>query len=59
MLPNALLCDPEPSTHLVNGIVYHFIHQVVKATLPSAANVHAWTLAHWLKALKHLQSVRL
>jgi hypothetical protein len=43
-------------THLINGVVHHFIHQVVQAALPCAANVHAWALPHWLKALKHLQA---
>lgn len=41
--------------HLIDRVVQNFIHKVVQAALPRAANVHARPLAHWLQALQHLQ----
>ena len=44
---------------LVNGIVHHFIYQMVQSPLPNIADIHSRTLPHRLQSLQHLDVVRI
>eukprot|EP00963_Diacronema_lutheri_P002586 scaffold177_cov334-Pavlova_lutheri.AAC.89 len=40
--------------HLVHRIVHELVHEVVQAFGSRAADVHAWTLAHWIQTFQNL-----
>lgn len=39
---------------LVDAIVHHLVHQMVKASGASASNVHPWALANRIDPLEYL-----
>lgn len=52
--PPSCAAAPRTRLHLVHCIVEDFVHQVVQAAGPGAANVHARPLAHGVQPLEHL-----
>ena len=42
----------------IDGVIHHFVDQMVQAFLAYVANIHRGALTHGFKTLKHLNVVR-